>query len=476
MEQLLVWMGVTALVLAIFVPYFISHRRQLFATAERRKEAHELGIHKPKAQFPMIDRSKCIGCGSCVLACPEGDVIGVVWGTAEVINGMRCIGHGFCEKVCPVGALKVGMGDITSRPDIPILSPVNETTVPGMFIAGELGGLSLIRNAIAQGNMVVEEITKRKGASTRSDEPAVHKVQTGSSELNTALTNIKNDLSKNKITTKGDILDVIIVGAGPAGLSAALTAIKNELSYIVVDEKQVGGTILHYPRQKVVMTQPVEIPLFGWLTKPEYSKEVLMETWEALVGQFNMQVVTGTGVQSVRKSDGMFEVATTSKSYYSRQVVLAMGRRGTPRKLECPGEELPKVMYQLVDARSYTDKHMLVVGGGDSAVEAVVGLARQSGNVVSVSYRKSAFFRVKKKNEDAINKLLASKSILPFFDSEVVEVLPESVLLKTKDGVIEIPNDFIIVQIGGTPPFEMLRGMGIQFGGDQKPISSLTAV
>jgi putative YpdA family bacillithiol system oxidoreductase len=333
------------------------------------------------------------------------------------------------------------MGDITSRPDIPVLSPVNETTVSGLFIAGELGGLSLIRNAIGQGRMVVEEIARRK-----------------------------------VYIAKGDILDVIIVGAGPAGLSAALTAIENNLSYLVIDDKPIGGTIAHYPRKKLVMTQPVEIPLFGWLKEEEYSKETLVETWETIVEQFQVKIRTGERVESVRQSDGMFEIVTNAKSHFSRFVVLAMGRRGTPRKLEVPGEDLSKVMYQLIDARSYTGKHLLVVGGGDSAVEAAVGLARQRDNVVSISYRKSAFLRVKKKNEDAIVKMIQSNQVRPLFDSEVVEVKPTSVALKTKDGPIELPNDYVIVQVGGIPPFEMLRNMGIQFGGDQKPIESVSRV
>lgn len=441
MQQLLIWVGVAILIAVVFVPYVVGHRRRQQTTAERRKEAHDLGIDRPRAQYPMIDRSKCIGCGACVEACPESDVLGVVWGMAEVINGQRCVGHGYCEQVCPVGAIKVGMGDITSRPDIPVLSPVNETSVSGLFIAGELGGLSLIRHAVAQGKMVVEEISRR-----------------------------------NISISKSDLLDVVIVGAGPAGLSAALTAIENRLSYLVLDEKEVGGTILHYPRQKLVMTQPVEIPLFGWLRQEEYSKETLVETWSSIVKQFSVNIHTGESVDCVRKSEGLFEIVAGARSYFSRFVVLAMGRRGTPRRLEVPGEELTKVMYQLIDACSYDGKHFLVVGGGDSAVEAAVGLARQSGNVVTVSYRKSAFFRVKKKNEIAITKMIASRRIQPLFDSEVIEVKTDTVVLKTKDGVKEIQNDYVLVQIGGVPPFEMLRNIGIQFGGDQKPIASFSLV
>jgi thioredoxin reductase len=139
--------------------------------------------------------------------------------------------------------------------------------------------------------------------------------------------------------------------------------------------------------------------------------------------------------------------------------------------MEVPGEDQPKVMYQLIDAQSYTDQHMLVVGGGDSAVEAAVGLAKQSGNTVTISYRKSSFFRVKKKNEDAITKLLASRKLTALFDSQVLEVRPKSVVLQTKDGVKEIPNDYIIVQIGGIPPFDMLKQMGIAFGGESRPIA-----
>ncbi len=437
MEQHIIWIGAIVLIAVIFIPYMISFRRQQKVAAERRREAKDLGIDRPRAQYPMIDRSKCIGCGACVEACPEGDVLGVVWGMAEVINGQRCVGHGFCESVCPVGALKVGLGDITSRPDIPILSPVNETTVPGLFIAGELGGLSLIRNAIAQGRTVVQEIARRV------DKPK-----------------------------SGDVLDVIIVGAGPAGLSAALSCVEHQLNYQVFDEKEVGGTIAHYPRQKLVMTQPVEIPMYGWLKKEEYSKETLVETWQSIVEQFHVNIRTGVRLESVRRSDGLFEAATSDKSYYSRFVVLAMGRRGSPRKLEALGENLPKVLYQLIDARSYQNKHLLVVGGGDSAVEAAVGLARQPGNVVSISYRKSAFFRVKKKNEDAITKLIQAKQVRPLFDSQVVEVKDRSVILQTKSGDVEIPNDYVFVQIGGIPPFEMIREMGVEFGGDQRPIAA----
>jgi putative YpdA family bacillithiol system oxidoreductase len=434
MEQHLVWLIAIVVALTVFVPYLVQYMRSKRAMETRRSEAESLGLDKPRSQFPMVDRNLCIGCGACVSACPEGDVLGVVFGAAVIINGERCVGHGYCEVACPVGALKVGMGDITTRPDVPILSVVNESSVPNLFIAGELGGLSLIKNAVSQGKMVIDEIASRPRKSGFDDFS----------------------------------YDVIIVGAGPAGLAAALTAIEKGLHYLVVCEKEPGGTVLHYPRKKLVMTQPVELPLYGWLKQKEYSKEDLMGIWDEVLAQFKLHVVANQLVESVVKDGDTFVVSTPTSSYSAKYVVLAMGRRGSPRKLDVVGEELPKVMYRLEDAQSFSENSLLVVGGGDSAVEAAVGLACQPGNRVTISYRKNGFFRVKKKNEDAINRLIRDRKITVVFDSQVTDVRQTSVLLKTPEGVQEIPNDYVFVLIGGIPPFDMLKKMGIKFGGESQ--------
>jgi putative YpdA family bacillithiol system oxidoreductase len=436
MESVLIWFITLALIIIIIIPYFLKFRRQQKQNEERKREAVELGIDKPRAQFPFIDQANCIGCGSCVLACPEGDVLGVVFGKATVINGMRCVGHGLCEPACPVGAIEVGLGDIKTREDVPHVDDYYESNVPGIFIVGELGGISLIRNAIEHGT---KAITKIVGKPERSNDP--------------------------------DIRDVLIVGAGPAGLTAALMAIQHNLNYLVLDQQEPGGTILQYPRQKLVMTQPIEIPLYGKLKKSEYSKEHLLEMWQQLINKYSIQIRTGTRVEKVIRHNGEFHIVSSNGEFRSKFVVLAMGRRGTPRKLGVPGEELSKVAYQLIDAQSFQNQNILVVGGGDSAIEAAVGLARQKGNKVSISYRKPKFFRIKKKNEDNLNELLKQKRIKALFESNVLAIKEKSVQLQTKEEILEIANDYVFVFAGGIPPFKMLQDMGISFG-SKKEVSN----
>lgn len=435
-ESMLIWTIAVLIVSAILIPYIIKFRIQQKKFIARKQEAQQLGIDQPRAQFPYVDVARCIGCGACVEACPEGDVLGVVYGKAAVINGLRCVGHGVCEEVCPVQGIKVGLGDITTRPDIPILSPENETSIPGIYIAGELGGLSLIRNAVAQGKMVVESISRKLGQPSNNG-----------------------------------VKDVVIVGAGPAGLSAALTAVQHNLSYVLLDQQDPGGTILNYPRKKLVMTQKIEIPLYGQLKKEEYSKEALLEIWEDVFAKHQLNFVRNRKLQNIEQRNGHFRIITSGGELEAKKVVLAMGRRGTPRKLGVPGETKSKVAYQLIDAQSYNNCHILVVGGGDSAIEAAIGLARQKGNTVIISYRKNKFFRIKKKNEDRIGKLIRSKAVRPVFNSTVLEIKDKSVLLKVNEDVVEIPNDYVFIFAGGVPPFKILKDMGIAFGGELHKIA-----
>jgi len=433
METIIIWIAAFVLISLIFIPYLLKFRKSQKVGLAQKQEAESLGADKPVAQYPQIDYYNCIGCGACIDACPEGNVLGLVNGKATIINGLKCVGHGKCAEACPVDGIQVGLGDIKNRPDIPVLSDEYETNIPNMYIAGELAGLALIKNALSQGNVVVEKIASNKGNSKSND-----------------------------------IYDVLIVGAGPAGLSAALTAIKHDLSYKIIDQQAAGGTILQYPRKKLVMTKPVEIPLYGWLKKPEYEKEELLDIWTKVEEKYKLNLDTGKKLENILKENEIFKVHTNSENYQAKNVVLALGRRGTPRKLGIPGEDKSKVFYKLMDADSYQNEHVLVVGGGDSAVEAAIGLAKQKNNTVTVSYRKHKFFRIKTKNEERVNELVNTGKIKTLFNSNVKEIVDNTVKIQAEEKEIEIPNNYIFIFAGGEPPFNLLKKIGIAFGGEMQ--------
>ncbi|MBN2009693.1 NAD(P)-binding domain-containing protein [candidate division KSB1 bacterium] len=436
MESQIIWFSTIVLIALIFIPYVIKFRKRQKHDYERHQEAVALDADKPIAQYPQIDIMKCIGCGTCVMACPEGDVLGIVHGKSAVINGLKCVGHARCAEVCPVNAITVGLGDISARDDIPLMNDANETNLPGLYIAGELGGLALIKNAISRGKRVVDHI------------------------------------AADILPGQNEMYDIIVIGAGPAGISAALTAKQHDLSCLILDQQGFGGTILQYPRKKVVMTHPVEIPLYGWLNKQEYTKEELLAIWNEIHRKFKLNIKIGEKLEHVRRKGNGFHVQTNKNSYSAQRVVLALGRRGTPRKLNVPGEESAKVMYKLIDAESYQNNHILIVGGGDSAVEAAIGLSMQPGNSITISYRKAKFFRLKKKNQQNISELIATGKVRVIYNSNVIKISHESVELSTHDGVQRLQNDYVLIFAGGEPPFKRLKDIGIEFGGEEKSVAA----
>ena len=431
-EAIVLWSLGWAAVVAVVLPYALAFRRRRGRDHERRQEAVALGIDRPVAQYPYVDPTRCIGCGACVQACPEGDVLGVVGGAAVVINGLRCVGHGRCEDACPVGAITVGLGDLRGRADVPRLGPDGETTVPGIFVVGELGGLALVRNALAQGRQVVRAVEERRRSVGVGDVDA----------------------------------DVVVAGAGPSGLSAALAAQVAGLSCVVLErEPTLGGSLLHYPRRKMVLTQPVELPPWGALTREEYAKEELLELLERMVGERGLDVRFGEALAGAERDGDALAVRTSARTLRAGALVLALGRRGAPRKLGVPGEELAKVMYRLVDAEGYRGQRVLVVGGGDSAAEAAIGLARQPGNEVTLSYRREKLVRLKRKNQETLDRLLATGTVRALFNSRPLEIRAGEVLLRVGEDEVCLANDWVFVFAGGEPPFPLLRAMGVEMGG-----------
>jgi thioredoxin reductase/ferredoxin len=437
METLFSWLIAAVILLFFVVRYLIGHRKRE-AAAIAAAEHGKLFSDGPKAQHPHINLEACIGCGTCVDACPEGDVLGLLNGKAAIIKGHKCIGHGLCADECPVGAITMVMAKATASADMPALSPEYETSVPNLFIVGELGGLALIKNAVNQGRDCVDVLTARM--------PDIRGPLHGSGK-------------------DPDILDVVIVGAGPAGISASLRATENNLSHLTLERETVGGTVSKYPRQKLVMTSPVEFPLYGKIRQTQLSKEDLLALWEKVMARADLNIRTGEGVDAIRKcDDGLFEIKSPVTTYRARSVVMALGRAGTPRKLGVPGEDLPHVLYRLIEADHYTNSNILIVGGGDSAVEAAMGLAHQPGNKVTLSYRRGEFSRLKERNTKRIEEHIRSGKVKALFNSMPTEFRHDSVLIDCSGEVLELPNDHVWIFAGGTPPTEFLKATGISFG------------
>lgn len=421
----LIYYLVPAILVLFFGRLHLRHSgRRSQSHASVLKEAVESGLTEPPSLHPVVDLSLCFGSGACVRACPE-KALGIINGKAVLINPTHCIGHGACAPACPSKAIKLVFGTARRGMDIPQITPEFETDVPGIFIAGELGGMGLIRNAIKQGVQAVGSIAQRKG---------------GKAEL-----------------------DLIIVGAGPAGISASLAAQDARLRYVTVEqEDSLGGTTCHYPRNKLVMTAPMKLPLIGEIKVREISKEDLMDIWQGILDKARPEIRFGERMEDITRDGDVFVVKTSKNTYRAASVLLAIGRRGTPRKLGAEGENQPKVVYRLIEASQYQGCNVLVIGGGDSALEAALDVSAESGTTVTLSYRGRAFDRVKPKNRERLAEAVAKGRIQQVMESTVKDISADKVALTVNGTRIELPNDAIIVCAGGELPTPMLKKIGIQ--------------
>jgi thioredoxin reductase/NAD-dependent dihydropyrimidine dehydrogenase PreA subunit len=411
-------------VLIVTYRYLGKKKKRHIAAAEILDEAVKSGLTEPPSLHPVIDAAICCGSGACVTACPE-NALGIINHKAVLINPAHCIGHGACAPVCPVGAIKLVFGTEKRGVDIPHVQPTFETNVPGIYIAGELGGMGLVRKAAEQGRQAMDSIAKSRG----------HDKQ----------------------------LDVVIVGAGPAGLAATLGAMEKKLRSITLEqEDSLGGTVYHYPRNKLVMTQPVVLPIVGKAKLGEITKEDLLAFWQGIVDRVGMKLNFNERVEKVSATKGGYIVKSNKAEYFTRNVLLAIGRRGTPRKLGVPGEESSKVVYRLIDPEQYRDRKILVVGGGDSAIEAAIATAEQPGTKVVLSYRGDAFGRVKQKNRDRLDEAQKSGRLTVLLSSTVSKIEKSHVHLDHDGKSVCHENDGVIVCAGGILPTGMLKEMGIK--------------
>ena len=439
------WTLLVAVVAALFIALLLAASRRLerarmiHALRERDEDGRQSGT-ETRLQQPVVYLTLCLGCGTCVAACPEDGVLELVHGQAMVVRGARCRGHTTCERECPVGAIRVTLVDAATRADVPAVSSELEAVgSPGLFLAGEVTAHTLIKTAVEQGTAVGAEIARR-------------------SEL---------------VGQQGsEVLDLVVVGAGPAGLACSLEARRHGLRFVTIDqESSLGGTVAKYPRRKLVLSEPVELPLYGPLPRKSYTKEELMDVWREIAEQSELDIRGGETFLGLERAAeggaGPFVVHTGSGDYTARHVCLALGRRGVPRKLEVPGEELSKVSYALLDARSYRHRKVLIVGGGDSALEAAVAIAEQPGSQVTLSYRRDAFFRIAAKNEQRLRKCVDERRVTVLFESEVREIREDSVDLDVNengvDRLVTFANDDVFVMAGGLAPIELLERSGVSF-------------
>lgn len=401
------------------------HKRETHSLA-KLSAAKEAGLMEPASLHPVIDPSKCIGCGSCVRACPEGDILGLIGGRAELVEPSHCIGHGACKAACPANAITLVFGTATRGIDIPNVREDFQTNVPGIFIAGELGGMGLVRNAIEQGRQAVDSVRQLKG-----------------------------------IGQPGQ-LDLVIVGCGPAGFSASLAAMHHKLRFVTVEQDTLGGTVAHFPRGKLVMTAPFTLPLAGKFNFTELSKEELISFFEGIAAKTRLKINSGERVETVARLDDGFEVKTSRATYKTRAVLLTIGRRGTPRKLEVPGEEQSKVVYRLIDPEQYRGQRVLVVGGGDAALEAACAVADQPDTVVTLSHRSGSFNRAKLKNRDRVTDAQKSGRLNVLLNSSIQRIGLDEVHIESEGRLYKLENDAVIASVGGILPTPFLESIGIK--------------
>ncbi|MDH3325544.1 MAG: NAD(P)-binding domain-containing protein [Gammaproteobacteria bacterium] len=413
------------LIVMSFIVYIWQYRRKQRRNIAQIARNQKAGLTEPASLHPKIDSNQCIGAGACVSACPEGDVIGMIRGKATLINPTKCIGHGACKAACPVGAITLVFGTENRSIEIPETDEYFETNVPGIYIAGELGGMGLIRNALEQGKQAIDAISKN----ARSGEGC---------------------------------LDVVIIGAGPAGISASLGAMEKKLKYVTLEQDSLGGTVAHFPRGKIVMTAPVNIPVVGKVKFKETTKEALIDFWTKVEKDTGVKINYHERMEDIQNAGDYFQVTSSKSTYKTKSILLAMGRRGTPRKLGVKGENKTKVVYRLIDPAQYIGQHVLVVGGGDSALEAAITIAEEEGATVTISYRSAAFSRAKEKNRQKTEQAEREGKLTVFLSSNIKEVADStvSIINKDKDEIV-ISNDVVIVCAGGIPPTPFLKKSGI---------------
>lgn len=419
--------GLVLLFCGMIVLFYLRKKSKSSSLITTKVEiAKEEGMFEPISLHPYIDPNVCIGSGACITACPEKDIIGIENGIATLINSSNCVGHGACFHACPVEAITLRIGTEKRGVDLPHINQNFETNMKGIYIAGELGGMGLIKNSVEQGQQAIDSIVKSKKIS------------------------------------QPNVIDVAIIGAGPAGISATLAAKKHKLSSVTLEQDSLGGTVFTFPRAKVVMTSPMDLPLYGKAKLTDTSKDELLQLWNKVISEHHIEIKEHTKVENIiPQQNGTFKITTApGEEYISNNVLIAIGRRGSPRKLNIPGEESQKVAYRLLEPERISNKEVIVVGAGDSAIEAALMLMDE--NSVRLLVRTETLTRCKPKNRELVTSANAENKLKIIFSTNLVAINDNDCLIQTDDKTNQVPNDLVYIFAGGELPTKFLQKAGVE--------------
>jgi len=425
-ETIIIYSLITILIVFCLYYYLRKKKRNSDIVAAKIEVAKQDGLYEPVSLHPLVDANSCIQSGACIIACHEHDVLGILNGKATTINAARCIGHGACFHACPTQAITLVIGTEKRGIDLPHMDVTFESNVPGIYIAGEMGGMGLIKNAVKQGKEAVENLAKTIDKHIQAD------------------------------------YDLIIVGAGPAGISASLEAKKLKLISLTLEQDSLGGTVFTFPRKKIVMTSPMDIPLYGKVKLFETTKLELLNLWNEVLGKNHIVIKEQTKVESISFEKNRFVVETsTNELFTARKILLTIGRRGTPRKLNIPGENNTNVAYRLLEPELIKNKSIVVVGGGDSAIETALLLIDQ--NQVTLSYRGESFGRIKQGNNLKIKEAMTNNQIFVRFNTSLKSIEYDHVILTDliTGGITQMENDLVFIFAGGELATQFLQKTGI---------------